>query len=527
MPQSRVDSGGGLHCAPGTEGQRRGFRGPLRGGPRRRPVRSQMDGEKTPAAPAWAAAMRPCRGSGAYWGGPRAGRARRRGRPAAAGKRYNERAGRGAVAFGRTHDIADLGEPLVGQQVGIGGWVEDVRGMARMTFLTVRDSTGRAQVVVKGGEGDAAAAAASIPRQSAVVARGTVQETRARGLSVEVAAESVDVLNRASPRLPIDPTGRLESGLDLRLDARALDMRGPRAPAVFRMRHHALAAIREHLSSARFTEITTPKIIGSASEGGANLFSLEYFGRTAYLAQSPQLYKEQMTMGLERVYEIANFYRAEKSHTGRHLTEFSSVDIEAAFMDYTDVMGVLEGTVAAACRRLAAKCGAEAEALGAAVPDPSMPFERVTYGQAVAELADAGEDIRHGDDLLDSHLRVLGGMHPGFFFLTDWPLALKPFYIRAKDDDPSLSRSFDLQHGYLELSSGGTRLHDPAAIEERLRAQGLDPAQFAGHLRTFEWGMPPHSGWGLGLDRLVAVLAGLDNVREAVLYPRDPDRLSP
>ena len=454
------------------------------------------------------------------------GTPRRRGRPAAAGKRYNGRAGRVAVAFGRTHDIADLGGPLVGQQVGIGGWVEDVRGMARMTFLTVRDSTGRAQVVVK-GDAAAAAAAASIPRQSAVVARGTVQETRARGLSVEVAAESVDVLNRASPRLPIDPTGRLESGLDLRLDARALDMRGPRAPAVFRMRHHALAGIREYLSSARFTEITTPKIIGSASEGGANLFSLEYFGRTAYLAQSPQLYKEQMTMGLERVYEIANFYRAEKSHTGRHLTEFSSVDIEAAFMDYTDVMGVLEGTVAAACRRLAAECGAEAEALGAAVPDPSMPFERVTYGQAVAELAGAGEDIRHGDDLLDSHLRVLGGMHPGFFFLTDWPLALKPFYIRAKDDDPSLSRSFDLQHGYLELSSGGTRLHDPAAIGERLRAQGLDPSQFSGHLRTFEWGMPPHSGWGLGLDRLVAVLAGLDNVREAVLYPRDPDRLSP
>lgn len=430
------------------------------------------------------------------------------------------------MAFGRTHDIADLGEQLVGREVGIGGWVEDVRGMARMTFLAVRDSTGRAQVVVKGDE-SAVTAAASIPRQSAVVARGTVQPTRARGLSVEVAAESVEVLGRASPRLPIDPTGRLESGLDLRLDARALDMRGRRAPAVFRMRHHALAAIRAELSSARFTEITTPKIIGSASEGGADLFSLEYFGRTAYLAQSPQLYKEQMTMGLERVYEIANFYRAEKSHTGRHLAEFASVDIEAAFMDYTDVMGVLERLVAAVCGRLESECAAEAEDLGAKVPRPAAPFERVTYGQAVDEVAEAGEDVKFGEDLLDSHLRIVGKNHPGFFFLTDWPLALKPFYIREKDDDPSLSRSFDLQHGYLELSSGGTRLHDPAAIEGRLRGQGLDPAQFRGHLRTFEWGMPPHSGWGMGLDRLVAVLAGLDNVREAVLYPRDPDRLSP
>ena len=432
------------------------------------------------------------------------------------------------MGFGRTHDIADLDASAVGRTVGIGGWVEDVRAMARMTFVTVRDSTGRTQAVVGGGGGgDAAAAAGSIPRQSAVVVRGTVQPSRAHGMDVEVAAESIEVLGRAAARLPIDPTGRLESGLDARLGARALDMRSPRTSAIFRMRHRALSAMRDRLSSGRFTEITTPKIIGSASEGGANLFSLKYFGRTAYLAQSPQLYKEQMTMGLDRVYEVANFYRAEKSHTGRHLAEFSSVDVEAAFMDHNDVMGVLEGVVAAACGRLAAECAAEAEALGVKVPEPAVPFERVTYARAVDELNAAGEPIEFGADLLDSHLRVLGGRHPGFFFLTDWPLALKPFYIRAREDDPSLSMSFDLQHGYLELSSGGTRLHDRAEIEGRLRGQGLDPAQFAGHLRAFEWGMPPHSGWGMGLDRLVAVLAGTDNVREAVLYPRDPDRLLP
>ena len=428
------------------------------------------------------------------------------------------------MGFGRTHDIAELNASMEGRAVGIGGWVEDVRRMARVSFLTIRDSTGKAQAVAKG---DAADAAADVPRQSAVVVRGTVQKTQARGMAVEVAADSIDVLGRAAPRLPIDPTGRVESGLDARLGARALDMRSPRTSAIFRMRGRALEAMRAELASARFTEITTPKIIGSASEGGANLFSLEYFGRTAYLAQSPQLYKEQMTMGLERVYEIASFYRAEKSHTGRHLAEFTSVDIEAAFMDYTDVMGVLEGLVAAVCRRLAVGCAAEAEALGASIPDPPRPFERVTYSQAVGELNAAGEAIEFGEDLLDSHLRVLGARHGGFFFLTDWPLALKPFYIRAKDDDPSLSRSFDLQHGYLELSSGGTRLHDPREIEGRLRGQGLDPAQFAGHLQTFEWGMPPHSGWGMGLDRLVAVLAGVDNVREAVLYPRDPERLLP
>jgi len=135
--------------------------------------------------------------------------------------------------------------------------------------------------------------------------------------------------------------------------------------------------------------------------------------------------------------------------------------------------------------------------------------------------------LEFGDDLLDSHLRIVGEKHPGFYFITDWPLKLKPFYIREKDDDPSLSRSFDLQYGYLELSSGGTRLHDSKVLQSRLKEQGLDPAQFVDHLKAFDWGMPPHAGWGLGLERLMMTLTGIDNVREVILYPRDPDRLKP
>jgi aspartyl-tRNA synthetase len=281
------------------------------------------------------------------------------------------------------------------------------------------------------------------------------------------------------------------------------------------------------LAEKKFIEITTPKIIGSASEGGADLFSLEYFGKTAYLAQSPQLYKEQMTIGLERVFEISNFYRAENSHTGRHLTEFTSIDIEAAFMDYNDVMDVLEALVIAVYKYTAENCKKEQESIGHTIEIPSAPFERITYNQCVEELKKAGEKIEFGDDLLDSHLRIIGNNHPGFYFLTDWPMKLKPFYIREKDEDATLSRSFDLQYGYLELSSGGTRLHDSELLKARLSEQGLDPAQFEDHLKTFDWGMPPHSGWGMGLDRLMTTLIGIDNVREVVLYPRDPDRLSP
>lgn len=428
------------------------------------------------------------------------------------------------MGFGRTHNIEDLASSLIGQNVTLGGWVEDLRKLGKMTFLTLRDATGIIQVIIKGELNEKLE---EINRQSVVTVKGGVQETKAKDYDFEIKAEEIKVLGKAVHPLPIDPIGRLESNIDNRLNARALDMRTQKTAAIFKLRHHVLASLRKTLTEKKFIEITTPKIIGSASEGGANLFSLEYFGRTAYLAQSPQLYKEQMTIGLERVFEIASFYRAEKSHTGRHLSEFTSVDIEAAFMDYTEVMDVLEDLVMEVYKYTSENCKKEQEEIGNEIKVPSAPFERITYSQVVDELKAAGEQIEFGDDLMDSHLRIVGEKHPGFFFLTDWPLKLKPFYIREKDDDPTLSRSFDLQYGYLELSSGGTRLHDPEILKARLKEQGLDPAQFSDHLEAFDWGMPPHAGWGLGLERLMTTLIGIDNVREVVLYPRDPDRLAP
>jgi aspartyl-tRNA synthetase len=428
------------------------------------------------------------------------------------------------MQFGRTHNIEDFNSKMIGQKVIFGGWVEDLRKLGKMTFLTVRDVTGLAQVIVKD---DASKEVEGITRQSVIRIEGKIQETKARDFECEVKAEKIDILSNAVHPLPIDPIGRLESNIDNRLNARALDMRNQKTASIFKLRHHVLASIRKTLSEKKFIEITTPKIIGSASEGGANLFSLEYFGKKAYLAQSPQLYKEQMTIGLERVYEIASFYRAEKSHTGRHLSEFTSVDIEAAFMDYTDVMEILESLVVEVYKYTLEKCKKEQDAIGIKINVPSTPFERITYSQALDELKSAGENLKFGDDLLDSHLRIIGKNHPGFFFLMDWPMKLKPFYIREKDEDPKISRSFDLQYGYLELSSGGTRLHDSKKIVERLKEQGLDPTQFAKHLQAFDWGMPPHAGWGLGLERLLTTLIGIDNVREVVLYPRDPDRLTP
>ena len=429
-----------------------------------------------------------------------------------------------SMKFNRTHYIEDIMLNMKGQEVILGGWVEDLRKMGKMTFLTLRDATAIIQIILTD---DVMKSIDDITRQSVVRVTGKIQDTKARDFECEIKASEISVLARAVHPLPIDPIGRLESHIDNRLNSRALDMRNQKTASIFKIRHHVLVSLRKTFLEQKFTEITTPKIIGSASEGGANLFSLDYFGKQAYLAQSPQLYKEQMTIGLERVFEIASFYRAEKSHTGRHLSEFTSVDMEAAFMDYNDVMNVLENLVLNTFKDVSENCKTEQEIIGNKVIMPNKPFEKITYSEALEELNRKDAKLEFGDDLLDSHLRVIGENHPGFYFLTDWPIKLKPFYIMENQDKPEISESFDLQFGYLELSSGGTRLHNPEKIKMRLSEQDLDPTKFSEHLQAFDWGMPPHAGWGLGLERLLTVIIGIDNVREVILYPRDPERLKP
>ena len=428
------------------------------------------------------------------------------------------------MLFNRTHNIEDVNVNMKDQDVILAGWVEDLRKMGKMIFLTLRDVTGITQIILTD---ELTKTVEGITRQSVVRVTGKVQDTRARDFEYEIKANEISILAKAVHPLPIDPIGRLESHIDNRLNTRALDMRNQKTASIFKIRHHVLASLRKTLSEKKFIEITTPKIIGSASEGGANLFSLDYFGKQAYLAQSPQLYKEQMTIGLERVFEIASFYRAEKSHTGRHLSEFTSVDIEAAFMNYTDVMNVLEDLVVDTFKYVFENCKKELEIIGNKTITSDHPFEKITYSQALDELKEKDVKLEFGDDLLDSHLRILGENHPSFYFLTDWPIKLKPFYITEKQDNVELSESFDLQYGYLELSSGGSRLHNPEKIKSRLKEQNLDPSKFSDHLQAFDWGMPPHAGWGLGLERLLTIILGIDNVREVILYPRDPERLKP
>lgn len=419
---------------------------------------------------------------------------------------------------------ASLTKQYIGQNLSLVGWLEDFRDMGKIGFISVRDMTGSFQGVIIG---KLLATFREVPRQSIIMVNGAIQETRAEGFQVEVKVEKVELLSRAVNPLPIDPTGRVESSMDKRLDSRALDLRNNRISNIFRIKSYALYLIRNFLYSRMFVEVNTPKIIGNATEGGADLFSFEYFSKKAYLAQSPQLYKEQLTLGLERVFEISSYFRAEPSHTVRHLSEFVSVDLEAAFFDYSDIMDNIEELITTTINDLFIQHGKEMKYIDNKEEITVDKIPRVTYQKCLDELKGSGVHLEFGDDLSDPALRKLGEIFPKFYFITDWPTKLKPFYILEHKNKSDLSKSFDLQYGYLEIVSGGNREHDSEKLRNKLLEKGLDPRSFSNHLRTFEWGMPPHSGCGIGFDRLMMILTNSTNIREVVLYPRDTERLTP
>ena len=430
----------------------------------------------------------------------------------------------------RTHYTDQLSPGMDGQEVVLLGWVRDVRDKGRICFVVLRDARGTVQVTARKDEvgPELYKRIAKLRRQFCVAVRGVVKAHPEAPGGFEIAPKEVEVLSRAVHPLPLDPTGRTPAELDVRLNARVLDLVKEDVRAIFIVQHEVLRAMRDFLSREGFVEVFTPKIIATATEGGAALFPVDYFGKPAFLAQSPQLYKEELTLSFERVFEIAPYFRAEESHTRRHLSEFISVDIEAAFADAEDVMDILERMIQHVMRHVKNACRRELALLGREdLEVPKVPFERLTYDEALELVRSEGFDVPWGEDFPTPALRALGAKKPGFYFITDWPTASKPFYIKPRDDRPEVCEAFDLMYGWLELASGGTRISDKELLIKRLREQGLDPRSFEHHLRAFDYGMPPHAGWGLGLARLMMVITGKQNIREVVLFPRDKFRLVP
>jgi aspartyl-tRNA synthetase len=431
----------------------------------------------------------------------------------------------------RSHYSKEISKTEYNSTVTVAGWVEDIRNLGSIAFLILRDKKGTLQLtILKKKTPELFERLISLPRESVISVQGLCKENEKVRNGYEILPDSVDILSIAETPLPLGVVDKVEADFDTRLDNRIIDLRKPWVQAIFKIRSAVLASAHEYLRSQHFLEVHTPKIIASSSEGGTDMFKLRYFEKEAFLAQSPQLYKQSlMATGLDRVYEIAWYFRAEEHNTRRHLNESTAVDIEMAFIqDEEDVIQILEHLVHAMWTR-ASECREELGILKKTVTVPTLPFTRVPYDDVVDKIQQQHSPIQWGVDLSTEDERLLGDIMKkdgiDFYFITKYPLESKPFYTMP--DKEKYSRGFDLECKGVEVSSGSQRIHDVSLLIERLKACGLDPKDFDAYLKAFRYGMPPHGGFGFGIERFLMELLDLNNIRECILFPRDRSRLTP
>jgi len=408
------------------------------------------------------------------------------------------------------------------------GWVHEIRETKPIIFIVLRDSTGIAQITIKKSEynQDFVEKVSKLHHEDVIKVKGKVMKSRIAKLGYEIIPEEIEVLSRAKHPLPIDVSGKVDAELPKLLDARYISLRREEYINTFKIQSILVKNIREFLYNQGFVEIFTPKIIKFATEGGAELFKVDYFGTDAYLAQSPQIYKEMCAGVFEKVFEIAQYYRAEKSRTNYHLAEFISFDVECAFYDYEDIMDLLENLLKYALDKTYKEAKEYFEKLNVEILDLNYKFERISYDEAIEYLKPKG--YKWGDDLPQVALSLLSEkIGKKFYFIKDWPTELRPFYTKENENNPKITKSFDLNLGFLEIASGGERINESEKLIEKLKRNNLNVANFDIFIKALEVGSPPHAGFGLGISRLLMMLTGKKNIREAVLFPRDVDRLIP
>ena len=431
----------------------------------------------------------------------------------------------------RTHYSKDVTSKDYGKKISVAGWVEDIRNIGSIAFIIIRDKKGTLQVTaLKKEHPDIFQKLNELSRESVISVKGLCQKSDKARNGYEVIPEEFEILSSAETPLPLGVVDKIESELETRLDNRFIDLRKAEIQAIFKIRNKVIGTVHEYLQKEGFVEVHTPNIIASSSEGGTDVFRIKYFEKEAFLAQSPQLYKQtMMATGLDRVYEIAWYFRAEEHNTRRHLNESTAVDLEMAFINSEeDIMKILEGLVNSMWK-CAAECKEELKVLGKKVVVPKLPFKRVPYDEAVAMLNKKGCKLSWGDDLGTEEEKLLGELMKKqgseFYFITKYPLEAKPFYTMPEGD--KLSRSFDLGCKGVELASGSQRIHDVDLLKKRIKACGLDPKDFESYLKAFRYGMPPHGGFGFGIERFLMELLDIKNIRECILFPRDRTRLTP
>ena len=418
----------------------------------------------------------------------------------------------------------------MGQEVLLKGWIFQVKDFSRFAFVSLRDRTGIVQLVAKDRD-----IVRSLKLEAAVEVKGKALENEKVPGGMEVLAESIEIIGKTYYDLlpfPIHQR-KLEASLEVQLDHRTISLRRPDKRAIFKVQGEIEEAFRRYLRGKGFTEIHTPKIVASGTEGGSELFTVDYFDTRAFLAQSPQFYKQMMVgAGFEAVYEIGHAYRAELHNTWRHLNEYVSLDVEMGFIqDENDLMDLEEGFLKYLVEHLKDSCSGELEILEAELPEIDR-IPRIPLLEAQEILAEKfnkqviGGDIdSEGEALFARYVKEEYGSD--FVFLTRYPVFKRPMYAMPDERHEGMTRSFDLIFKGLEITTGGQRIHDYEMLRDNLVRFGINPDDFAFYLEPFKYGMPPHGGFAIGLERITMELLGLDNIREAVLFPRDLNRIVP
>ena len=429
----------------------------------------------------------------------------------------------------------ELSPEMDGMKVRVAGWVVKTRVLGKIVFVRLRDREGECQIIFKKGEvkDEYFEIAKEFTPLTALIVEGTLRKAKSKE-GFEIVPEKIDY-NMAETPLPID-IFKETTELEKRIQYRTLDLRTPKSVAIFKIKSIISNAYREYLASQGFVEIHTPNIGIYVAEGGANVFRIQYFDKPAYLRQSPQLYKQMMAGALEKVFEVGPAFRAEPSHTVRHLTEFTSMDAEMAWIrDHYDLMKVLEDLLEYIIRKVRSEAEEEFKILGIEPPEiPKKPFPKIEYEKAIEMIQNEGIPIEgkdippKGEQFLTEYVKQKEGHD--FLFIVDYPWSIRPFYAMKYDEDTSddpKTKSMDLLYRGIEIVTGGQREHRYEKLKAQILEKGLRPENFGFYLEVFKYGMPPHGGWGLGLDRLTMKIVQAKNVREAVLYPRDTETLEP
>ncbi len=419
----------------------------------------------------------------------------------------------------------------VGKCVRVEGWVHAIRKFGAVNFLILRDRSGQAQVILEPGQMERLD---GLQVETVVAVEGTVEEEERAANGVEIRDASLEVISPVTDVLPFELNKRvLKPSLDVFLNNATVGLRYPARAATFRLYSDLLFGFRDYLLGRDFTEIHTPKLVGEATEGGANVFQLDYFGKPAYLAQSPQLYKQIMVGVFERVFEIGPAFRAEPHYTVRHINEYTSLDVEMGFITGPEeVMGLLIALLEQMVQAMVGRHPRDVEALGIELPTfGEVP--RITFREAQQIILDRhGENRFEEPDLSPQDERWLGEWAleehgTDFVFVTHFPTTKVAFYSKPDPGDPEYALNFDLIFRGQELVSGSQRINDHDELLARLEARGMNAASFTGYLEAFKYGMPPEGGFAIGSERLLMRLVGAGNIRETTLFPRDVNRLSP